>query len=53
MNIYRLDIDALEVDSFEPVAPPQTSAAEPVGNGIVWTGCMSECTECGMMFPGF
>lgn len=52
--MHRLDIDALNVDSFEPIPAPETPEGEPTGpNYIVWTGCMSECTECGMMMPGF
>lgn len=53
--MYRLDIESLDVDTFEPIPAPEPAVSEPTGpNYIVWTGCMSECTECGVvMFPGF
>ncbi len=54
--MYRLDIEALDVDTFEPVPAPAPQPGEPqLGdpNYIVWTGCMSECTECGMLKAGF
>ena len=49
-DAYKLNVDDLSVDSFHPVAQPEPAQAqafvaqEPVG--VVWTGCMSECTEC-------
>jgi len=43
MDKTVLNLDALLVDSF--TTSSTTSDSEQVG--IVWTGCMSECTECG------
>lgn len=42
--IHRLNVEELSVETFDPnvIADPMPTA-EP----IVWTGCMSECTECG------
>ncbi len=41
MDKIVLNLDDLMVDSFTTA---DTSSSDQVG--IVWTGCMSECTEC-------
>jgi len=48
----KLQLDDLEVDSFETAEAPTATGTvmgqnDPQQVGIVWTGCMSECTECG------
>lgn len=43
MDKTVLSLDDLMVDSFTTTP---TTAADSEQVGIVWTGCMSECTEC-------
>ncbi|HYW05662.1 MAG TPA: pinensin family lanthipeptide [Longimicrobium sp.] len=52
MTKLKLQLDDLEVVSFETAEEP-TATGTVMGQqepdraaGIVWTGCMSECTEC-------
>lgn len=44
----RLNLESLDVETFEPVAPAPAVVEDGGMNPVIWTGCMSECTECGM-----
>ena len=47
-DIYKLSLEDLAVDSFEPSpADPTISALAIDPMGRAWTGCLSDCTECG------
>lgn len=55
---YRLAVEDLTVDTFDPNTAPLDPVADPNGTAqpIVWTGCDSACTECGtggVVFVGF
>ena len=44
----RLNVEELEVTTFETTirpAEPTFTAVDP--NPVVWTGCLSDCTQCG------
>lgn len=49
--IYRLNVEDLSVESFEPTTTSQYLTVDPLHQnlGIDWTGCDSACTECGVV----
>lgn len=54
---HRLNLDDLEVSTFEPSPEPTSPLVEPMGpRRVDWTGCMSDCSGCGfycqeVLFP--
>ncbi len=49
---HKLDIEDLNVETFTTEPVVASFAAAGTAAGIVWTGCMSECSECGMPCGG-
>lgn len=43
----KLHLNRETVRRLEPLSGPEIAKAQ---GGIDWTGCMSECTECGALF---
>lgn len=53
--IHRLNVGELSVETFDPNTTAQVSPLDPTlaNQGIVWTGCDSACTECGVAVNQF